>query len=361
MRLSPLVDRRLNSCTITDHKGVSMTSTATGLSRRNLLRLAGLASGAVAFGGLSACATGGSSEGSDAFEGEIAVAHLQAIIGGAPFLIADQLGYFREEGLEPELVSFPGGTDTVRGIASGIQFGMPATLPALIAQQKGQSNLRLIGGAINTATVVFLVAPDSDITSIEDLRGKKIAVSVPGSITTYFANRIVTEQGLAPDKDVQILSVGGPPDCWTALQQGVVDVAWSSAPLSNSLTASGSARVLFETREYVQHWVDNTYWTTQDVIDDAPEVIEMIMRSLAKAVDLIKNDLDKAAPAYAKGAGLEDPVARDALEQYAPAMGFEIDMAGIEENVKAGAELGQLDPDAVDLDVIVVPDFANKL
>jgi len=214
---------------------------------------------------------------------------------------------------------------------------------------------------VNAATVSFLVSANSDIKSIDDLRGKKIAVSEPGSITIYFANRIATEKGLTPGKDIQILSVGSPPACWTAVQQGVVDVAWSSPPLSNALTVAGSARVLFETRDYVKHWVDNSYWTTQKVIDDAPEVIDKIMRSLAKAVDLIKNDLNKAAPAYAKGAKLDEATAHAALKQYAPFLSFEIDMAGIEENVRAGADLGQLKAAAVNLDKIVVTNFVDKL
>ncbi|MHA6631631.1 ABC transporter substrate-binding protein [Pseudonocardia sichuanensis] len=338
------------------------------IDRRSFLRGVGYsAGGALLMGVVGAC--GGDDGGSQAgggggmvdFTGEIAVAHLQAIIAGAPFLVADELGFFEEEGLTPELVSFPGGTDTVRGIASGIPFGMPATLPGLIAYQAGQDDLRMVSGAVNVATVNFLVPANSDIRSIEDLRGKKIAVSQPGSITTYFANRIVQEQGLVPGEDVEILNVGGAPDAWVATEQGVADVAWSSPPISNSLMADGSARVLFETSEYVTAWVDNTYWTTQEFIDESPEVVEAILRALQKSFMAIKEDPDRAAPAYAARAEIEEQVARSALEQIAPALSLEFDMPGIEENVRAGADLGQLDPNALDLDAIIVRDFVERL
>lgn len=352
-----------------------MAVTRGQMGRRNFLRTLGMgAGGAVFLGAAAACGDDGGIQGKTGgetgsttgsggvqFTGEVAVAHLQSIVGAAPFLIAAELGYFEEEGLTLDLVSFPGGTDTIRGIASGIPFGMPATLPGLIAFQAGQSSLRLISGAVNAPFVSFLVPADSDIRNSSELEGKKIAVSQPGSITTYFANRILREQGFVPGENVEILSVGGPPDAWTAAQQGLADVAWSTPPISNSLVAAGEARLLFETSDYVENWVDNTYWTTQEFIDESPEVLTAMLRAMQKSFTAIREDLDTAAPAYATQAELDEDVARSALEQVGPALSLEIDMPGIEENVRAGAELGQLDPDTLDLEQLIVRDFVDAL
>jgi len=344
-----------------------MSPKALDMNRRDILRLGGIAGGAFLLGPMIASCSadsspGGNGDSPDAgFDGEIAVAHLLGIMSGAPFLVAEELGYFEEAGMNPELVSFPGGADTIRGVASGIKFGMPATLPALTAFQKGQKNLRLISGALNTATVNFIVPSDSDIEDISDLRGKTIAVSAPGSITTYFANRIAEEQGLKPGVDVTILNVGGPPDAWTATKQGIADAAWSSPPLSTLLTTDGSARVLFETSDHVKNWADNTYWTTQDVIDESPETLRQILRVLKRAVVTIQDDPDTAVPVYAKRVELDEAVARKALSDVAPYLDFKIDMAGIEENVRAGADLGQIDASSLNLDDVIVKDFVEDL
>lgn len=331
----------------------------TQLSRRNFLHAAGWGIGAAAVLGTGGCS--GGSGGGSGFSGEAAVAHLKAIINAAPFLVASELGHFQDEGLDLDLVSFPGGTDTIRGIASGIAFGMPATLPGLIAYQKGQRDIRLISGGFNEAVVNFIVPADSGIRGIGDLRGKKIAVSQPGSITTYFATRITTEQGLVPGEDVQILNVGGPPDAWTAAKQGVADVAWSALPLSESLISAGEARLLFKTSDYVSNWADNTYWTTQRFIDESPETLQAWLRAMQRAMTTIREDLDAAAPAYAAAADLEEEVARGALEQAGSAFSLEIDMAGIEENVRAGVDLGQLDAESLDLEQVIVTDFVDDL
>lgn len=344
------------------------TSTVAGsaagpVSRREFMRAVGWGVGGTAILGLgaTACSNGGSGDSDGRFSGDVAVAHLTAIINAAPFLVAAELGFFEDEGLDLEMVSFPGGTDTIRGIAAGMPFGMPATLPGLIAYQKGERDLRLISGGYNEAGVNFIVPSDSQIRGIDDLEGKKIAVSQPGSITTYFATRITTEQGLVPGETVEILNVGGPPDAWTAAEQGVADVAWSAPPFSESLISGGEARLLFETREFVPNWADNTYWTTQQFIDESPDTLEAWLRALQKAMTSIREDLDTAAPAYAAGAGIEEPVARAALEQSGPAFSLDIDMTGIEENVRAGVELEQLDADALDLEQIIVRDFVEAL
>lgn len=333
--------------------------TRTGTVNRRMF-LSGMG-GAVVLGFGAAGCGGGDSGGDGGFEGEAAVAHLESIVAAAPFLIASELGYFEREGLRLELVSFPGGTDTIRGITSGIPFGMPATLPALIAHQAGQGDLRMISGFVNEALVTFMVPVDSPIRNLDDLEGRKIAVSQPGSITTYFADRIVREHGLEPGRNVEILNVGGPPDAWTATQQGVADVAWATSPISDRLIGEDQARVLFECRDFVPDWADNTLWTTQEFIDDSPDVLRSWLRALRQAMTTMQEDVDTAAAAYAARADLDEQVARNALEGNAAAFSLDFDMAGIEENIRAGEQLGQLDPQALDLDQVIVRDLVDGL
>lgn len=329
------------------------------MARRNFIALAAKTTGGVAaLGVLGACGENSSASGGGTYTGEVAVAHLDAIVGSAPFHIAQKLGYYREADLELEPVSFPGGTETIRGMTTGMDFGQPATLPGLIAVAKGQTDLRLIAGAFNKPAVVFLVPKDSDIGSIDDLANKKIAVSQPGSITTYFAGRIAKEQGLQPGKDVQLVNAGGPPDAWTAAKQGVADIAWSNPPLSDKLIEDGEARLLFACSDFVSDWPDVTYWTTQSFIDDSSDVLKRWLEAQQRAMDTIKNDVDKAAPIYAEAIGMTETVARRSLEDATDAFGLTINMAGVEENLKAGVEMGQLEAGSLNLDSVVSKDFA---
>lgn len=339
-----------------------MTAARRRLSRRTFLRVGLRGAGGLAVLALpAACGgdgDGGGGGGQDGpFSGEVAVSHLDSVVSAAPFHVAAALGYYDEEDLELDLVSFPGGADTVRAIATTTSFGMPATLPALTAFQKGQRDLRLISGAFNKTEVVYIVPASSRLQAAEDLRGAKIAVSQPGSISTYFATRSVTEVGLEPGKDVQILNVGGPPDAWTAASQGVADVAWSTGPLSAKLVRDGEARILFRATDYVPDFADNTYWATESFIEESGPVLERWLRAQGRAMETIRTDTTAAAQAYAKRVDLDPAVAEEALKAELDGFSLDIDMAAIQANVEAGAELGQLDPGKLDLDEVVVRDF----
>ncbi len=325
------------------------------LSRRQLLQAFG---GMVVLGGVAGCGGGeAGGKGGTLYQGEVAVSHLDTNISATPFLVASELGIYQQEGLELELVSFPGGTDTVRGVVS-MGMGMPATLPALTAYQKGQRDLRLVAGCDNRSRAVFLVPSDSPLRSIEDLRNKRIAVSRPGSITTYFANRIAREVGLTPGRDVEILHVGGTTESWTATTQGIADVSWSFPPTSEILINQGKARVLFDTSDYVTNWTDTTHWATQSFIEESPEVLDAFLRAQHRAMDVIANEPRRAAPAYAKRANIPEDVALSVLEQASNGLSLQIDRAAVREVVTAGQELGQIDPAALNLDDIIAADFA---
>lgn len=325
------------------------------LNRRQLLQAFG---GMVLIGGVAGCgndSAGGN--GGTSYQGEVAVSHLDTNISATPFLVASELGIYRQEGLELELVSFPGGTDTVRGVAT-MGMGMPATLPAFTAYQKGQRDLRLVAGCDNRSRAVFLVPTDSPLRSIDDLRNKRIAVSRPGSITTYFANRIAREVGLTPGRDVEILHVGGTTESWTATTQGIADVSWSFPPTSEILVKQGKARVLFDSSDYVTSWTDTTHWATQSFIDESPDVLEAFLRAQRRAMDVIANDPQRAAPGYARRANIPEDVAVSVLEQASNGLSLQIDRAALREVIAAGHELGQIDPAALDVDSIIAADFA---
>jgi NitT/TauT family transport system substrate-binding protein len=327
------------------------------LGRRDFVLATVRGAGGLVVAGLAVGCDGGGS-GSGSYRGDIAVSHLDAVISAAPFHVAAAFGYYTQAGLDVDLVSYAGGADTVRAIASDSRFGMPATLAALTAYQKGESDLRLISGAYNAAEVVFVVPANSSVTSAADLAGKKVAVSQPGSITNYFANRMARKEGLEPGKNFSIVNVGDAPQAWTSAKQGVTDAAWSTLPLSTSLVAKGEARVVARAADYVPVWCDNTYWSTQKFIDDSPDVLRDWLGAQSKAMHAIRTEPAKAAAAYARRINVSPAVARQALDKAAPALTLSIDRRGIEENLTAGEQLKQLDPDKLDLDKVIVTGLA---
>lgn len=327
-------------------------------SRRKFLRDAGLVVTGLGMVGVAGCADGSNGGGSASYEGDMAITHLETNLNAAAFHLATARKYFTDENLAVESVSFQGGTETIRGIIQAdMNLGMPATIAVLQAQATVAPTLRIVGGMYNAASVVFLVPTDSKVNSIEDLRGRKVAFSSPGSITQYFGTRVPREQaGLVAGRDFELVSVGGGNDAWTAAKQGVVDVAWGTPPLTTSLIASGKAKQLFACSAHVPSWVDTPLVTTQPFIDENRDVLTAWMRALGRAIDVIVKDPRSAAEDIAKSYNVEATVMATALEESRSAWGLGLDRKGIAENVNALRELGQLKGE-VSLDTVIVPDL----
>lgn len=323
-----------------------------GMSRREFIRLTSVAALAAS---VPACV--GRDEGST--EIEVAIAHLSAIIASAPFHVAERLGYYEERGLTVDHVSFPGGSDTIRGLRSGLGIGMPATVATLVAYAEGATDLRIVSGLYNAPQVLFLVPADSPVEGPEDLEGHTIAVSRPNSITNYFAQELLREQQFAEDIDVTLANVGGPSEAWTAVQSGIADVAWSAPPLSNTLIEDGEARLLLHAREMAPVWTDNVLVATKDFLEESGDAASRWVAAVGQAVDLIREEPETAAVEWAAALEIDEGAALSALVDAGDAWTTEISREGLEANVAAAMAMGQL-TEGPDLDAIVAPDLLSS-
>ncbi|MCO4251557.1 ABC transporter substrate-binding protein [Pseudarthrobacter raffinosi] len=336
-----------------------MQSTLGNPDRRGFLKLSAAAGGVVFLGLTTGCGQAGGSGGgaSKGYSGDVAITGLASLIHSAPFFIAQSEGYYEEEGLTLEHIQFPGGLDTVRGIESGIGFGTSSTIPVFIAAEKGM-DVRIFGNLYTAASVDFIALADSPIKTIQDLKGKKVAVSTPGSNSSYFADRTLREAGLVPGKDVELISVGSASDSWTAVSKNVVDVAWTASPLSEKIASESGGKVIWRSRDYVTDWSDTCLVATGSFIDKNTEAMKGWGRALQKAMDLISNDLEKAADAYGKAIKYEPKVALEALKNSQKFYSLDFTDAQLAAVVAAGKAQGQLTKEP-DMNAIVMKNFLS--
>jgi NitT/TauT family transport system substrate-binding protein len=315
------------------------------LSRRAFLTRtagAGIAIGGLGAFGLAGCGKAGSGGGTTKngkYTGQQAVTHLDDILSPAPFHVAEREGYFRDAGLMLKSVGFPGGSDVIRAIQSTSKLGAGSAIAALIAHDKGLKDVRFVGGLLNRSEVVFMAPASSPIKRPEDLNGKKIGVSEPGSNSTYFANLMIQRYKL---QGAKVVSVGGPPDAMTAAEHGVVDIGWGAPPFSTKLEAQGKARVVVDTADLEPHWASTGLLTLKSFADANPDVVRKWIGALGKAIDLIHSDPERAGRAWAESVQGDPKVSAMALAEYKDAFTLQIDRASLEAGARAARSLGQL-------------------
>lgn len=146
-----------------------------------------------------------------------------------PFYIADELGYFEENGLDVTIEIVSGSSATVQQVIAG-NIDVAMTVASAASQGVAQGNdLTWIYSYFYRNIFDFVVPDDSDVQDISDLKGGIIGVSDLSGGEVPEIRAIMSEAGLIDGVDYTIQPVGeGGALTLTALQDGTVD-AYSSS------------------------------------------------------------------------------------------------------------------------------------
>jgi NitT/TauT family transport system substrate-binding protein len=166
-----------------------------------------------------------------------------------PLTIAEQLGYFKAEGLDVEISDFAGGARALQAVVGGSADVCSGAFEHTInLQSKSQffQSFVLQGRAPQIAIGVSSKTMP-DYKSLADLKGKKIGVSAPGSSTNMVANLVLSRAGIQAS-DVSFIGVGTSAGALTALRSGQIDAMSNTDPVMTMLEQKGDVRIISDTR-----------------------------------------------------------------------------------------------------------------
>ena len=166
-----------------------------------------------------------------------------------PLTIAEQLGYFKAEGLSVEIADFAGGARALQAVVGGSADVCSGAFEHTInLQAKNQffQSFVLQGRAPQIAVGVSTKNLPG-YQSVADLRGKKIGVSAPGSSTNMVANLVLSRGGLKA-ADVSFVGVGVAAGALTALRSGQIDAISNTDPVMTMLEQKNEVQIVADTR-----------------------------------------------------------------------------------------------------------------
>jgi NitT/TauT family transport system substrate-binding protein len=156
------------------------------------------------------------------------------------FEISIRRGHFKQQGLDVKLITIRQSDVIIKATMAGELDFMSIIPTAILASVRGLP-IRTIAVNVDNAPYVLVGRPQ--IKSMGDLKGKKIAVSSLGSMSTLVVRQIVARSGLDPDRDVAYLAVGGSETRSGALAAGFVDAALMTIPLNYAPERQGYNRL----------------------------------------------------------------------------------------------------------------------
>ena len=339
-------------------------------TRRDFIHTAGVFAGGMVVLGASGCsngsspAAGGKSGGSGPYSGGLPSSGWTSIVNNAPMIIGIAKGIYTDHGLDLQPLNL-GGSDVVRAVLQSTDVGAPSALSCMSVYSKGQKKIRLVGNVYNTTTAIQIVPKNSKIESVEDLRGKKVAITGPGGASELLALRMLRAASLEPGKDVELVSIADFAGAWTAAKQGVVDCTHSAIPFATKFIQGGEARILQSLRDYLPQYSDVGIATTDDFIKENPDAVRRFVTATADSIKFLKSETDSAVEIYAKEAKLTPEVAKGALTWTGNLDDFYIDFndAGLKAVAKVGIEQGQIEKSFgdKDLEALLFRDYVDAL
>jgi NitT/TauT family transport system substrate-binding protein len=167
-----------------------------------------------------------------------------------PLTIAEQLGYFKDEGLEVKISDFAGGAQALRAVVGGSAEVVSGAYEHTISMQgkKQYMTAFVLQGRLPQIALGVAKEKAANFKSLKDLKGMKIGVSAPGSSTHNLVKQLLTKAGLDPNKDVSIIGAGIGAGAIAAMKSRQIDALSNVDPVMTKLEMDGDIVVVADTR-----------------------------------------------------------------------------------------------------------------
>ncbi len=251
--------------------------------------------------------------------------------------IAQQNGYFAKAGFAPQIIDTGGGGPDVQLVLGGraeltVNDGAQI-FPALAQGQKLVCVLGLLDRSIVNATISKAAAQRTGFSDgmpfeqrLKLLKGLKIGVTRAGALTWQLARFNLVAAGLDPDRDVQVVAVGGPPALAAALENGAIDVIYISMPIGERLIGEGKALSFIDNARgedpKLSKFMMEGLWTTPDFLAANRPTVEAAVGAYRMASQFLRESSPEAIVASLKPTlgSLGDAVLLDSVKRIQPAI-----------------------------------------
>lgn len=213
----------------------------------------------------------------------------------APALVGVERGEFQKAlgaGTPLDPKAFNAGPEAMEALLAGsIDVAYVGPCPAVNTYLKsGGKALRLIAGVCQGGASL-VAAPGSQIASIRDLNGKRLAVPQIGGTQDISARRFLALNGLQPKEKggtVEIIPVKNP-DILSLMKRGQLDAAWVPEPWTSRLLIEAKARLVVDERDL---WPNHRFTTTvivarTDFLRQHPDEVKAIVLANVRSIDWI--------------------------------------------------------------------------
>jgi NitT/TauT family transport system substrate-binding protein len=199
-----------------------------------------------------------------------------ASIAELPFRMAQVKGFYREEGLDVEMIFIRGAVGMQALLGGSVDF-TSASGSTIAAAVRGIP-VKLV--FIASAKPQFDMVAQPQIRSMAELKGKFVGISSRGGAIDLLTQLMVQKHGLIPNKDVTSLVIGGQEDTVLALRAGRIGAALLTPPRPLILQREGFNRIGYS-GDYMPTYPSGGIGVTDETIKSKPaELLAFVKASV---------------------------------------------------------------------------------
>jgi len=226
---------------------------------------------------------------------------IQIAVGGQtqfiylPLTLANQLGYFKDEGLSVNISDLRGGSEALAAMMGGSVDMVTGFYEHTIRARAQGKHLVMVALFDRYPGLVLMVGKQhvNQVHTIQDLVGKPVGVTAPGSSTDQLVKYILRQNNLDP-QSIPVVT-GGIATMLAALEQDRVWAGVTVDPLASRLDREGIAKVLYDTRTekgtldiFGGPWPAGGFYTTAEFIQEHPLVVQSMVNAGIRALRYLK-------------------------------------------------------------------------
>lgn len=149
--------------------------------------------------------------------------------------LASKRGFFRDEGLDVEIIRMNANVSITALNTEDIDYTM--IFASVVRGALRGMPMKVVSSYMDSSTHLLIARPEYK--SLKDLKGKTLAVSTFGATSDVAARMMFKQGGVDPERELKIIPLGAERSRYTALREGIVDVAVLSPPADSEATRLG--------------------------------------------------------------------------------------------------------------------------
>jgi len=212
-----------------------------------------------------------------------------ASIAEVPFRIAQVKGFYREEGLDVEVIMIRGAVGMQALLGGSVDY-TSASGSTIAAAVRGIP-VKLV--FIASSKPQFDLIAQKEIRSVGDLKGKNVGISSRGGAIDLLTQLIVQKNGLVPNKEVVSLVIGGQEDTVLALRTGRIAAALLTPPRPLILQREGFNRLAYS-GDYMPSYPSGGIGVTDEKIKTAPNDVLAFVKGSVRGLQFARQNRAEA-------------------------------------------------------------------